>query len=177
MLAVPANREPVSCRVSAGCPGAGSKSGESWYLFKLPPAPTGTDIRESGIAADIDSNSGQPIVTLGFTRHGSKAFQNITRAEYNRGRVNAGLAGQVASTSQSVINQYAGHNAIVLDGELREAPFIDYTDAALSDGIVGDAQIVEPSDAAAKRTALILRSGSLAYTFKQVGRTVCPRSS
>jgi preprotein translocase subunit SecD len=150
---------------------------QRWYLLKLPPALTGKDLRESGIAADIDPNSGQPLVTLGFTSDGSKKFEEITKAEYNRGRVNAGLAGQLASTSQPVISRYAAHNAIVLDGELEVAPYIDYTNATFSDGIIGDAQIPEPTAAAAERTALILRSGSLAYTFKQVARTVCPRGS
>lgn len=181
VLAVPANREPVWCSGIVDCPGAGSsassKTGDSWYLLKLPPALTGKDLRESGIAAEIDPSSGRPLVTLGLTRDGSQKFQEITRAEYDRGRVDAGEAGRLADTSPSVINRYAGHNAIVLDGELKEAPYIDYTDATLSDGIVGSGQLFEPSAAAARRTALILRSGSLAYTFEQVARTVCPRSS
>jgi preprotein translocase subunit SecD len=177
VLAVPANREPVRCSVIGSCPGADSKSGESWYLLKLPPALTGKDLRESGIAAEVDPSSGTPTVTMGLTRKGSKAFQRITKAEYDRGRVNAGEAGQLTGTSSSVVSRYAGHNAIVLDGELKEAPYIDYTDVALSDGIVGNVEIPEPSAATAKRTALILRSGALGYTFEQVARTVCPRGS
>jgi preprotein translocase subunit SecD len=180
VLAVPANREAVRCSGIGNCPGASnesSKTGRSWYLLKLPPAVTGKDLRESGIAAEIDPSSGQPIVTLGLTRQGTKAFQQITRAEYDRGRVNAGEAGQLADTNQSAINEYAGHNAVVLDGQLEETPYIDYTDAALSDGIGGSGQLVMPSAAVAKRTALILRTGSLAYTFEPIGQKVCPRSS
>jgi preprotein translocase subunit SecD len=79
------------------------------------------------------------------------------------------------SRNQSVINRYAGHNAIVLDGALEETPYIDYTDRVLSQGIVGNAQITEPSAAVAARTALVLRSGSLPYTFKQVERSNCSR--
>ena len=168
VLEVPAGREPV--RTSGG-----SGSGPQWYLFKLPPALTGKDVISSSVAADIDPNTGQPIVTLSFTRSGSAAFKRITKAEYDRGRVNAGVAGRLTSANQSVIARYAGHNAIVLDGQLEEMPYIDYTDTALSLGIVGNAQITEPTAAAAQRTALVLRSGSLPYAFQQVGRSGCSR--
>lgn len=127
------------------------------------------------IAAGLDPNTGRPIVTLPFTNHGSHEFQRITRAEYDRGRVNAGLAGQVGAHGATSTSRYAGHNAIVLDGQLTEAPFIDYTDAALADGIVGDAQITEPSTAVARRTALVLETGSLPFRFEQVGLGDCGR--
>jgi preprotein translocase subunit SecD len=182
VLKVPANREPVSCAAVGNCPRTGgtgaSKSGEYWYLLKLPPALTGRDLVESGIAADVDPNTGQPIVTLQFTGHGSKEFKRITQAEYNRGRVNARRAGRLnpkGPNSQSTISQYAGHNAIVLDGQLKMTPYIDYTDPALSQGIVGNAQITEPSRNAARRLALVLQSGSLPYRFQQVRLTSCSR--
>jgi SecD/SecF fusion protein len=176
VLKVPAGTQPVWCKGAGNCPGAGSngisKTGIYWYLFKLPPALTGKDLVESGISADVDPNTGQPIVTLQFTGKGSAAFKRITEAEYNRGRVNAGQAGQLnAHGNQAIINQYAGHNAIVLDGRLVETPYIDYTDSTLSQGIVGNAQITEPNTAAASRTALVLQSGSLPYTFKQLAQT------
>jgi preprotein translocase subunit SecD len=174
VLKVPANREPVQCAGIQNCPGA-SKSGESWYLLKLPSALSGDDFVESGITKTTDPNSGQPIVTLQFTHAGSQAFRRITKAEYDRGRINAGEAGQLPSTNRSLINQYAGHNAIVLDGQLEETPYIDYTDPTLSLGIVGNAEIFEPSAEVANRTALVLQSGSLPYTFKQVSRSNCPR--
>jgi preprotein translocase subunit SecD len=177
VLAVPAHREAVSCRILAGCPGAGrSKSGEYWYLFKLPPALTGKDLVESGISAATGPNAGQPIVTLEFTRHGSRVFRRMTRAEYNRGRVNSGLAGPLhPHVNQNTISRYAGHNAIVLDGRLEETPYIDYTDSSLAYGIVGNAQIAEPSAVEARRTAFVLQSGSLPYSFQLDGRTTCPR--
>jgi SecD/SecF fusion protein len=184
VLKVPANREPVFCKVTAtnGCPGAGqqgtSPTGKYWYLFSYfpnrpggPPQLTGNDLVESGITADVDPNTGQPIVTLQFTHHGSDAFKKITEDEYNRGRLNAGQAGQLNSTDQNTIATYAGHNAIVLDGQLVETPFIDYTDSTLSQGIVGNAQISEPSGTAAQHTALVLQSGSLPYQFKQIEST------
>jgi preprotein translocase subunit SecD len=178
VLKVPAKVELVRCQGASNCPGAGSNgtstSGTYWYLFKGSPALTGKDLVESGITANVDQNSGQPIVTLQLTRRGSNGFQRITKAEYDRGRVNAGLAGRLGTTNQNLIAAYAGHNAIVLDGQLKETPYIDYTDAALSQGIVGAAQIVEPSTSVAKDTALIFQSGSLPYTFVQVGAGGCP---
>ena len=159
VLKVPANTEPVRCGRPAVCPGAESSvtstTGSYWYLFKDfpasaqhpngPPQLTGKDLVESGISADVDANPGEPIVTIKLTRHGSQAFQRITKAEYNRGRVNAGEAGQLGATNQTTIAAYAGHNAVVLDGELEETPYIDYTDQALSQGIFGAAQITEPT--------------------------------
>jgi preprotein translocase subunit SecD len=179
VLKVPANREPVLCAVATGCPGADSrtgKSGQAWYLFKSPSALTGKDLVESGTVASVDPSTGQPIVTLEFTGRGSKEFQRITKAEYNRGRVDAGLAGRLDATSANTIAAYAGHNAIVLDSKLLETPYIDFTDPALSQGIVGNVQITEPSVQAAKRTAFVLRSGSLPYTFKRVGVSNCAGS-
>jgi SecD/SecF fusion protein len=182
VLKVPQNRQAVYCKVTNGCAGAGqngqSQNGKYWYLFKYypkraggPPQLTGKDLVESGITADVDPNTGQPIVTLQFTHHGSDEFKKITEAEYNRGRINAGQAGQLTSKDQNTIATYAGHNAIVLDGQLVETPFIDYTDPTLSQGIVGNAQITEPSSSAAQQTALVLQSGSLPYTFQQIEST------
>jgi len=181
VLKVPAGTQPVFCKGAGNCRGAGtngtSKTGEYWYLFKLPPALTGSDLVESGITSDVDPQSGLPIVTLQFTGKGSDAFKRITEAEYQRGRVNGGQAGQLnpqgdPNTQQSIINQYAGHNAIVLDGQLVQTPYIDYTDSSLSLGIAGStAQITEPTSSAASHTALLLQSGSLPYSFKQLAQT------
>ncbi len=180
ILKVPANREPVWCTGVNNCPGAGkngtSKDGKYWYLFRLPPALTGTDLVESGITQDVDQNTGLPIVTLQFTSHGGKEFQRITQLEYDRGRVNAGQNGQLSPTgsnAQAIINQYAGHNAIVLDGQLKSTPYIDYTDSTLSLGIPpgNGAQITAGSSTQAKNLAFVLQSGSLPYTFKQLAQT------
>ena len=176
---VPANTEPVWCRGPAACPGAesgaASANAKYWYLLRLPPALTGRDIIASATRATVDANSGQPIVAIQFTRHGSHEFRRITEAEFNRGRVNAGQAGQLQATNQNTVATYAGHNAIVLDGRLIETPYIDYTDSTLSQGIVGNAQITEPSAAVAKRTALVLQSGSLPYTLEPVELSGCAR--
>jgi len=184
VLAVPAHRIVVSCPVQNGCLGAGangvSTSGTYWYLFKYfpgapngPPELTGKDLVESGITADLDPTTGQPEVLLAFTSHGSKEFQRITKAEYQRGQAAAGLAGQAGNHNPSVVQQYAQHNAIVLDGVLESTPYIDYTDPSLADGIAGGARITMGSGglAAAKDLALVLQSGSLPYTFQQIERT------
>jgi SecD/SecF fusion protein len=182
MLAVPANRQAVSCAGAGNCLGAGgqngiSKSGKYWYLFKLSPPGsanpipeiTGTDLNESAITADVDQTSGQPIVTLQFNHAGSKAFAEITKREYERGRRNGGLVPGGLDPNYQNLPQIAGHNAIVLDNKLEQTPYIDYTDSKLQDGIVGgNAQITEPSSKAAQDTAFILKSGSLPYTFKQI---------
>ena len=179
VLKVPANTELVRCGGATRCLGAGSNGTSSratyWYLFKSPPALTGNDLLESGSSATVDRNTGQPIVTLQFTPRGATEFQRITKAEYNRGRVNAGQAGQLGTTNQNTIAAYAGHDALVLDGELEETPYIDYTDSSLSRGIVDNAQITEPTTQAAKDTALILETGSLPYTFVQVAPAGCAR--
>ncbi|HKU57035.1 MAG TPA: protein translocase subunit SecD [Gaiellaceae bacterium] len=183
VLALPANREAVSCQGAANCIGAGrsgtSQTGKYWYLFKLSsskthpiPEITGDQLNESAIAADVDQNTGQPIVTLQFNSEGAKQFAAITKAEYKRGRQNAALVPGALSPTYANIPQLAGHNAIVLDGVLKETPYIDYTSNQLSEGIVGgNAQITEPSATAAKNTAFILKSGSLPYTFKQIAST------
>ncbi len=145
VLKVPANTEPVSCKIAtASCLGAGSngrsKSGEYWYLFKLPPALTGKDLVESGIAADVDPNTGSPIVTLQFTGHGSDAVQadHGGRVQPRSRQRGPGRPAERAGPATRSL-RYAGHNAIVLDGELQETPYIDYTDSTLSLGIAGNA--------------------------------------
>src|SRR5262245_4330668 len=82
VLGVPKNRIAISCPVKNGCIGAGgangtSKDGTYWYLFNYhpgspngPPALTGNDLVESGVNADIGSDTGQPEVTLQFTGKG-----------------------------------------------------------------------------------------------------------
>jgi len=185
ILAVPANRIAISCKLSGGnCIGAGSngasKDGKYWYLFKYfpkrtngPPELSGTDLVESGISADIASDTGQPEVLLQFTGHGSHEFQAITKEEWTRGQFRAGLAGQATNHSSAVVQQYSQHNAIVLDGVLESTPSIDYTNHELQEGIAGGARITFGSGGLtqAKNLALVLQSGSLPYTFKPLSRT------
>jgi SecD/SecF fusion protein len=175
ILAVPGNREVVeggAATVTAATRPVGtSPNGKYWYLFKMskgpngPPELTGKDLDESGIMADNSSVNNQPEVVLAFTGHGSSAFQRITRDEFQRGQQQAGFHNSANALNQ----QYAQHNAIVLDGELKSTPYIDYTDNALSDGIAGGATISNMGSLdAANHLALVLQSGSLPYQFKQL---------
>jgi SecD/SecF fusion protein len=173
ILKVPAHREVV-----------GSTSGRAWYVFKYfptspahpngPPEITGQDLNESGISADIASDTGQAEVTLSFKKHGAKEFQRITKLEYDRGRINAGRNGALGNNDPNTVVQYAGHNAIVLDGVLQSTPYIDYTQNDLSLGIAGGhARITMGSGGlgAAKDLALVLQSGSLPYKLVQIEQT------
>jgi len=179
ILKVPAHREIV-----------GSTSGNAWYVFKYfprtvaksgavinpngPPEITGQDLNESGISADIASDSGQAEVLLSFKKHGAQEFQAITKAEYIRGRIAAGEAGQLGNNDPNTVVQYAGHNAIVLDGVLQSTPYIDYTDPSLSLGIAGGSARISMGTGglkAAKDLALVLQSGSLPYKLVQIEST------
>ena len=86
--------------------------------------------------------------------------------------MNAGQAGQLNPTgpnAQHVIATYAEHNAIVLDGELKSTPYIDYTDPhPLARHRRQRADHGAERDAAAAATALVLQSGSLPYSFQQL---------
>ena len=163
-LGVPKSTTVVSCDVKTSrvCPGPTQpfvpKSGQTfWYLFKLPPALTGTDLNASGIRADFGSGGGA-IVDLSFTSAGNKAFHKITAAEFNRG--------QVYGTQ---------HNAIVLDGQLITFPQIDPTDQSLSNGIDPSVTgaIIEGvgSINEAKDIATVLQTGALPVSFKTIENT------
>jgi preprotein translocase subunit SecD len=170
ILAVPANREVVSGTrgnfTASTRPVKQSPDGTYWYLFKLPPEISSTDLNEANIQAGADPSTSVPQVTLGFNGQGGKAFQAITKAEYDRGRLVAALHGSAGQ----LIQAYAQHNAIVLDGKLQAAPYIDYTDPSLSLGIAGAQAVISNigSMQAARRLALVLQSGSLPYRFEQV---------
>jgi SecD/SecF fusion protein len=178
LMKVPEHRLVVSCPQANGCLGAtqASPNGTYYYLFKYfpqnpngPPELTGTDLVQSGIKADLAADNGQPEVLLDFTGHGSKQFQAITRSEYQCGQIRAGAAGHAGD--KSLLSTYACHNAIVLDGVLESTPYIDYTDRSLSDGIAGGARISNMSSLQdAKNLALVLQTGALPYTFKQIER-------
>jgi SecDF, P1 head subdomain len=182
VLAVPANREVVSgggsVSTAATRPVGRSPDGQHWYLFRIdpsspngPPEITGSDLNESEIEASKDPNIGQPQVTLALTRRGSKEFQDITKAEYDRGKLVAGLRGSAGQLNQ----RYVQHNAIVLDGRLQATPYIDYTDNALSRGIAGGSVVISniASTRAANNLAVVLQSGSLPYRFEAVSAKRC----
>ena len=152
----------VSCGVQAVvCPGVGTApTGNSYYLLKYDPPSvpqmTGEDLKLSGTRQDFDTTSNQPIVLLDFTKKGSDRFQEITRAEYVRGK----------------LRNAPQHFAIVLDREIRSWPQIDFTDGSLSGGISGNAQITGiGSVKEAKDIALVLQTGALPVNFVTLDQT------
>jgi SecD/SecF fusion protein len=179
VFAVPPGTTVVSCAASSGCIGAQTAAGTYYYVLKYhptsengPPELTGKDLKLSGTHADFDQ-FGKPVVLMQFTGHGGKVFQQITAKEAERGRFAAGLAGQGGSNDPNVIAQYAGHFAIVLDGQMNSAPYINYKDNP--DGIAGGSAQIDLGNGGtigdAKDLALVLQTGALPYDFQQVERT------
>jgi SecD/SecF fusion protein len=182
VLKVPKNRIVVSCAAKTSCLGAASASstGTYYYLLKFYPQGfgsqgpipemTGNDLVLSGTRADFGPTGG-PIVTLQFTNHGSGVFQKITKAEAQRGSAKWTLAGRPGISATN--NPYAQHFAIVLDGQLESTPYIDFQ--RNPDGIPGPNAEIDlgagGSIGEAKDLALVLQTGALPVSFKQIERT------
>jgi SecD/SecF fusion protein len=179
VLAVPKKAIVISCDQTTGCPGVQQVDATAptvYYLFKYdPPAipeATGEDLKLSDIAADISTQGQGNVVRLGFTGKGDTKFHDITRAEAQRGAALAAAAGQTGS-DQATIQRFAQHFAIVLDGQLRSTPFIDYKQNP--DGIDPTGTGAEISNIAsigeAKDLALVLQTGALPVKFEPIERT------
>jgi SecD/SecF fusion protein len=179
VLAVPKKEIVISCDQATGCPGvqqADATAPTVYYLFKYdPPAvpeATGEDLKLSDIAADISTQGQGNVVRLGFTSKGADKFHEITRAEAQRGAADAAAAGQTGS-DPATIQQFAQHFAIVLDGQLRSTPYIDYKQNP--DGIDPTGTGAEISNiqslGEAKDLALVLQTGALPVKFEQIERT------
>jgi SecD/SecF fusion protein len=174
-LAVPAGRTILTCGAGARlCPGVGPPNGTYYYLFKYQPTNkehpipelTGSDLKGQGTRQDFGQNN-EPIVTLQFTNKGGDKFHDITRLLAQRGLQQANLAGAQGSDRDN----YKQSFAIVLDGEIRSYPSIDFD--TLPDGIAGgNAEITGlQSIQEAKDLALVLQTGALPVEFVQVERT------
>ena len=181
ILKVPQNTVVVSCDAASGnCLSAQqitSKTG--FYLLRhreadkngqnAIPEMTGGDLKLSGTRADFDTQTSQPVVLMQFTGKGKKIFHTITRREAQRGALIC--QGRTDSTS---VQSCVQHFAIVLDGQIQSAPYIDFV--RNPDGIPGDngAQIDMGSSGGigdAKRLALVLQTGALPVTFETAERT------
>jgi SecD/SecF fusion protein len=181
ILKVPQNTIVVSCDVASGnCLSAQpitSKTG--FYLLRhhepdangqnAIPEMTGGDLKLSGTRADIDPQTNSPVVLMQFTGQGKKIFHTITRREAQRGALIC--QGRTDSTS---VQNCVQHFAIVLDGQIQSAPYIDFV--RNPDGIPGDsgAQIDMGRGGGigdAKRLALVLQTGALPVTFETAERT------
>jgi len=174
-MAVPQGRTILTCGVGARlCPGVGPPNGTYYYLFKYQPTNkqhpipeiTGSDLKGQGTRQDFGQNN-EPIVTLQFTNKGGDRFHEITRLLAQRGLQQANLAGAQGSARDN----YKQSFAIVLDGEIRSYPSIDFD--TLPDGIAGGrAEITGlQSIQEAKDLALVLQTGALPVEFVQVERT------
>jgi SecD/SecF fusion protein len=181
VLAVPQHMTVISCAASPtnGCPSARTAQGTYYYLMKYFPGripeATGNDLKLSAISAQIGTqpSEGNAFVQLGFKSEGNRKFHEITQAEAIRGQNAANAAGQGGSNDINVITQYAQHFAIVLDGELKSTPYIDYKqNPGGIDPSVGGAEISNiNSIGEAKNLALVLQTGALPVNFVQIERT------
>jgi SecD/SecF fusion protein len=185
VLSSPANTTVVSCEASPtnGCPSATAPQGTFYYLFKYYPdrtsdpipEATGADLKLSAIRADLGTQPGQgtAVVELGFKSSGNRKFHDITREEAARGQQAADAANQGGSNDPAVIQQFAQHFAIVLDGDLKSTPYINYKDNP--DGIDPTGTGAEISNieslGEAKDLALVLQTGALPVKFEQIERT------
>ena len=173
VLKVPAGNVVITCSATTSvvCPGLQTnpiKGRTYYYLFehklgenvpedKRVPQLTGQHLKLSGTRQDFDPTSGQPIVTMQFTKKGNKIFHDVTRQEAIRGR----------------INRNPQHFAIVLDNEIRSFPYIDYEKNP--DGIDPSGNGAQITGMAglreAKNLALVLQTGALPVNFATVERT------
>jgi SecD/SecF fusion protein len=182
MLAAPEKTTVISCPVDNGCPGVqqGQTASTYFYLFKFEPnnethpipEASGRDLKLSAIRADIGGAGRGNVVQLGFTGEGADKFHDITREEAQRGAQAAAAAGQTGNDLDTVL-RFAQHFAIVLDGELKSTPYINYKENP--DGIDprgGGAEISNiDTFGEAKDLALVLQTGALPVEFEQIERT------
>ena len=175
--AVPQGRTILSCTDNATvCPGVGppAPGATYYYLFKYQPNDkahpipelTGNDLKGQGTRQDFGQGN-QPIVTLQFTSTGGDKFHEITRTLAQRGLQQASLAGAQGAERDA----YKQSFAIVLDGEIRSYPSIDFDE--LPDGIAGGSAEITGLESLqeAKDLALVLQTGALPVEFDQVART------
>ena len=144
-----------------------------YYLFKFDPNPpdpvpeaTGGDLKLSAITADISTSGQGNVVRLGFTGEGREEVprHHAERGDPRRGR---GRRGRADRSDLNTVTQYAQHFAIVLDGELKSTPYIDYKQNP--DGIDPTGTGAEISNITsfgeAKDLALVLQTGALPVKF------------
>jgi SecD/SecF fusion protein len=185
---VPSNKAILTCGStpapgeepsSQPCPGNVGANQPWYYLYKYQPnneeepipALTGEDLNAGGTRQDFDTQTGEPIVLLDFTDEGGDRFHDITRELSQRGAL---LAAQNGVTGRGEdARAFAQSFAIVLDGEIRSFPIIDFTDPSLADGIAGGSAQISGLDSIdeAKDLALVLQTGALPVEFVQVDST------
>ncbi len=176
ILAIPEGKLVVRCTPSEQqpqCPGATAtwdpnktkdEQTVSWYSYDLPAADerlSGKDLDRA--RADFDQN-GLPIVSMTFNGRGAKLFEEITRNLAEKGRKDFNEAKAANPDAQLDPVQYSRRFAIILDGEFKTAPYIDFSQNPK--GIQGaNSQISNLSQDEANNISLVLQSGSLPVQF------------
>ena len=131
---------------------------------KVVPEMTGADLKLSGTRQDFDTTSGEPIVTMQFTKKGADKFGAITNEEADRGALLSRTIGGGQKITQ--------HFAIVLDREIKSWPSIDWEQYPNGISGVNGAQITGIGDLQeAKDLALVLQTGALPVTFTTLEQT------
>jgi SecD/SecF fusion protein len=149
-LPVPNGTQAVSC--NDVCPDA-TAPGTVWYLFRPPTQDsqivTGDEI--SSAKADVDPNTGQPVVSLSYKNGGDQDFTDITRQ----------IAQEGLAAQRSLLN------AIVVDNKLVAAPTVDFQQYpnGIDATLTGGSEINGVSSSEAKRIALEITSGTLPVKF------------
>jgi SecD/SecF fusion protein len=141
------------------------KSPNSFYVLKDNPVLTGADITHPQQGFDEGAGgNGQPNVNFGFTGHGKKVFERITKEIAHRGQ-EAQLPGVPKESALQ-------HFAIALDGQLITVPSIDYTrypegiDASQGSEISGGFTITSAQELAEE-----LQSGALPIRLDLISRS------
>jgi protein-export membrane protein SecD len=162
-LAVPKGKLPASCsgESAAGCPGVGApQPGKTfWYMFDLPPEDrrlSGQDLDDA--RPDVDPQSGRSVVTMDFSDRGGRLFEEITRQLAQDGRDEFRQAVAAGQAADGLQENYLHHFAVVLDGDIKTFPTIDFT--RNPEGISGGrAEITGVSGGEARDIATVLQSG------------------
>jgi SecD/SecF fusion protein len=172
ILKVPGNRIILTCGPPTDLcpPGIQSPQRPFYYLFRYQPDSaenpvpemTGEDLELRGTQSDF-GQTGDPIVVLQFTGAGRDKFHEITRDLARRG--------EVRTNEQASGTEIFQHFAIVLDGEIRSFPYIDFT--LYPDGLSGSTAQISglSSQQEADDLALVLQTGALPLKFDQVALT------
>jgi SecD/SecF fusion protein len=176
LLMVPGNMKVLTCGTAQDyCPGVDAVPSQTYYyLFNYDPRNeenpvpemTGEDLEGDG--TDFDFDRGQPIVLMSFTDSGADKFHDVTQELAERGRAKATQFGWSGAEKDQANQQFA----IVLDGEIKSAPTVDFDENP--GGIPGNngAQITGlGSVQEARDLALVLQTGALPVNLRIVDQT------